>query len=189
MLRALQFSPKALFYFVAGLVVVEPLRWGISRLLDLAADKWGSRMIVSAAEMIQWVQPYSVAVLFAIIAVLLVANYRVVLDAILLKPFIARTESVVESDMGEDESEKDKQIIGTDIQNDSGGIGLDIQSTGRLGEPSIGGESIVYAQPGQSVIGTRVTQSGPGIGMRVSQTGPGTGFRSVVVVGKPASDE
>lgn len=80
---------------------------------------------------------------------------------------------------------KIEPIIGTDIQNSGGGIGLDIQSVGTPEAPSLGGESIVHAQPGQSAIGTRIVQSGSGVGMRVVQSGPGVGFRSVVMSTKP----
>lgn len=76
-------------------------------------------------------------------------------------------------------------LIGTDIESSGGGVGLDINSIGSAQSPSLGGESIVVAGPGQSAIGTRVVQNGPGIGMRITQTGPGTGFRSVVTIGKP----
>ena len=85
---------------------------------------------------------------------------------------------------GHEMSNKDEPTVGTDIQNSGGGIGLDIQSHGKPGAPSFGGESVVQVSPGQSAIGTRVVQTGPGVGMRVVQSGPGIGFRSVVVVGK-----
>jgi hypothetical protein len=84
-----------------------------------------------------------------------------------------------------DMSNKDEPVVGTDIQNSGGGIGLDIQSNGTPEYPSFGGESIVQVPQGQSAIGTRIVQNGPGMGMRVVQSGPGVGFRSVVIVGKP----
>ena len=68
-------------------------------------------------------------------------------------------------------------IVGLDIQNSCGGVGMDIQNTG-----SLGAESVVQATNGQSVIGTRIGQTGPGIGMKIVQNGPGVGFRSVVTI-------
>lgn len=77
-------------------------------------------------------------------------------------------------------------VVGLDVYgNGQSGPALDIQSNGTPSAPSIGSESTVYAQPGQSAIGTRVIQNGPGTGMRVIQNGPGVGFRSTVIVGNP----
>lgn len=84
-------------------------------------------------------------------------------------------------------ADETKPIIGTDIANSGGGVGLDIESTGTNSAPSIGGESIVHARAGQGAIGTRVVQSGSGTGMRVVQTGSGAGYRSVVIGGEPES--
>lgn len=89
---------------------------------------------------------------------------------------------LTEIEMGK---ETKRLVVGLDIENKDGGVGLDIQSTGTSTSPSLGGESIVHAPLGQSAIGTRVVQSGPGVGMRVVQNGPGVGFRSVVIVGEP----
>lgn len=75
-------------------------------------------------------------------------------------------------------------IIGHSVVgNNQGGAALEIQSHGTSQNPSVGAEVSVMAPAGQSVIGTRVIQNGPGTGMRVIQNGPGVGFRSSVVIG------
>ncbi len=79
-------------------------------------------------------------------------------------------------------------IVGLDIANSGGGIGMDVQSNGISGMPSVAAESVVKAQSGRTVIGTRIVQAGSGIGLRVVQNGPGTGFRSSVTVDGPSSD-
>ncbi len=77
-----------------------------------------------------------------------------------------------------------KTIVGLDIQNSGGGVGVDIRSNGTIAEPSMGGQSIVEADEERTAIGTRVIQSGPGTGLSIVQNGPGVGFSSSVVVGK-----
>lgn len=84
-----------------------------------------------------------------------------------------------------DAEEKSGLIVGTDIDNSGGGVGIEINSSGNNGAPSVGGESIVHVPAGQSAIGTRIIQRGPGTGLKVIQNGPGVGFRSVVIVGSP----
>ncbi len=85
--------------------------------------------------------------------------------------------------------QKPGTIVGTDIINSGGEVGMEINSSGTEGSPSIGGETIVHAPQGQNAIGTRVIQNGPGVGLRVIQNGPGVGYRSVVIVGQPATTQ
>jgi hypothetical protein len=80
-------------------------------------------------------------------------------------------------------AEKKVPLVGLDVNNSGGGVGMDIQSTGQQGAPSVGLDHIVHAQPGQDVVGMRVTQTGPGTGVRVVQNGPGTGMRVGIVIG------
>ncbi|MFG1205497.1 hypothetical protein [Xanthobacter flavus] len=86
-------------------------------------------------------------------------------------------------------NDKKNPIIGLDIKNESGGIGLDINSEGSSGQPSVGMENIITAPIGQDVIGTRIIQRGPGTGLRVVQRGPGVGFKTVLRVGLPKDGE
>ncbi len=73
-------------------------------------------------------------------------------------------------------------LIGLNIHNSGGGIGMDIRNGGAAGTRSVGAEVIVRPKPGQSAIGVSVVQSGPGIGLQVIQSGPGVGL-SVIVGG------
>ena len=89
-----------------------------------------------------------------------------------------------------DSSDKDSDtIIGTDISNDGGGTGMDIELTGTPEQPSVGAESLAHATAGHGVIGTRVVQNGPGVGLKVVQNGPGVGFRSIAVSGSAEKKE
>ncbi|HMN70853.1 MAG TPA: hypothetical protein PKA55_03165 [Rhodoblastus sp.] len=98
--------------------------------------------------------------------------------------FISPTKAVEGKAM--DNKEAQAPVVGVDIQGHGQvGAAVEIVSTGTKDAPSLGGESTVHVQPGQSAIGTRVIQSGPGTGMRVIQNGPGVGFRSTVIVGGP----
>jgi hypothetical protein len=83
------------------------------------------------------------------------------------------------------DDKKQSPTVGLDIENNGDGVGMDVHSTGNLGDPAA--ESVIHTQPGQGAIGTRVVQRGPGVGLRVTQTGPGVGFRSAVVVGAPTT--
>ena len=80
-------------------------------------------------------------------------------------------------------------LVGTDIRSRGSGTGMNITSVGTSAGPSLGGETIVHAGPGQTVTGTRVTQEGAGTGLRVTQSGPGTGYRSIVTAGDSAEGE
>ncbi|MDR6904268.1 hypothetical protein [Rhizobium miluonense] len=87
--------------------------------------------------------------------------------------------------MGNDKDnpkEKAGPIIGTDIDSSGGGVGLEINSSGSNGVPSVGGESIVQVPEGKSAIGTRIINRGSGGGLKVTQTGPGVGYSSRVII-------
>jgi hypothetical protein len=70
------------------------------------------------------------------------------------------------------------------IGNNQGGPAAEIQSNGTVGNPSVGADITANGQPGQSVTGLRVIQSGPGTGLRVIQNGPGVGMRVTVGQGQ-----
>jgi hypothetical protein len=88
-----------------------------------------------------------------------------------------------EIEVTDQKSGKKSPVVGLDVNNGGGGVGMDIQSTGQPGAPSVGLEHIVHAQPGQDVVGMRVTQTGQGTGVRVVQNGPGIGMRVGIVIG------
>jgi hypothetical protein len=101
-----------------------------------------------------------------------------IIGGVMFLPMFSKAEA-------EDMDDKKKaDVIGTDIES-SGGTGAEITSHGTPDAPSLGGESIAVGVPGQTVIGTRVVQRGPGAGMRVTQIGPGVGFRSIASSGPP----
>jgi hypothetical protein len=71
------------------------------------------------------------------------------------------------------------------IGGPNGGTTAEIQSNGSPGAPSVGMDLMTVVPPGQSGVGLRVIQTGPGTGLRVIQNGPGVGLRSTVIVGSP----
>lgn len=81
--------------------------------------------------------------------------------------------------MAEDDK---KHLVGVDIRNGGPGVGMDLKTGGIPG--SVGMDILVNRQPGQSVTGLNVVNSGSGTGLKNDHTGPGTGVR-VVVGDKP----
>ncbi|MBB4007113.1 hypothetical protein [Allorhizobium taibaishanense] len=134
------------------------------------------------------VSAYAVSV--AIFVATLVSQLSNLEDDIKPRTILKDSTGAHKMDQSDDRPTKSNGIIvGTDINNSGGGVGMMVDSHSNGTVPSVGAESVVHVEAGQSAIGTRVVQSGPGVGLVVRQTGPGVGYRSVVIVGSPGNEK
>lgn len=170
-----QNAARAMLVAAASLTVVRWIMWSL-----ITDSPWWLRGIIGAV---------IGAVLLTLVPSLWALSIGKSAVAESQQSQVAPTAPVnLQSPADDSHAKQPAQVTGLEVSGHSQGSGNPAMVIDSHGGGS-GAEFKAEGQPGQSVIGCRVTQTGPGIGLKVVQTGPGVGLECEATVKAPPKDK